>query len=104
VTYSELLANIHRAANLFRRLGVGPDDAVAIQVYKPALRLRATELKLQEVLAAAVPGLRLQVTAREKGTGCVAEVQVQAARDPALEQRLRDALGAIAVETVFRFS
>ena len=30
VTYRELLANIHRAANLFRRLGVGPDDAVAI--------------------------------------------------------------------------
>ena len=30
VTYRELLANIHRAANLFRRLGVGPDDSVAI--------------------------------------------------------------------------
>jgi fatty-acyl-CoA synthase len=30
VSYSELLAQIHRAANLFRSLGVGPDDAVAI--------------------------------------------------------------------------
>ncbi len=30
VTYSALLADIHRAANLFRSLGVGPDDAVAL--------------------------------------------------------------------------
>ncbi|MFI4927530.1 MAG: AMP-binding protein, partial [Burkholderiales bacterium] len=30
ITYRELLANVHRAANLFRSLGVGPDDAVAI--------------------------------------------------------------------------
>jgi fatty-acyl-CoA synthase len=30
VSYADLLANIHRAANLFRALGVGPDDAVAI--------------------------------------------------------------------------
>jgi len=28
VTYAELLAHIHRAANLFRSLGVGPDDSV----------------------------------------------------------------------------
>jgi fatty-acyl-CoA synthase len=74
------------------------------KVYKPALRVRATELKLQEVLAAAAPGVELRVSAREKGAGCVAEVTVQAAGDADLEQRLRDALGAIAVETVFRFS
>jgi fatty-acyl-CoA synthase len=30
VSYAQLLANIHRAANLFRSLRVGPDDAVAI--------------------------------------------------------------------------
>ncbi|MCG2595172.1 AMP-binding protein [Ramlibacter sp. XY19] len=30
VTYAQLLANVRRAANLFRSLGVGPDDAVAI--------------------------------------------------------------------------
>ena len=29
-TYRALLADIHRAANLFRSLGVGPDDAVAL--------------------------------------------------------------------------
>ncbi|MFM6992466.1 MAG: AMP-binding protein, partial [Rhodoferax sp.] len=29
-TYAQLLDNIHRAANLFAHLGVGPDDAVAI--------------------------------------------------------------------------
>jgi fatty-acyl-CoA synthase len=73
------------------------------KVYKPALRLRATELKLQEVLSAAAPGVPLQVTAKEKGAACVAEVMVQAVRDAVLERRLRDALGAIAVETVFTF-
>ncbi|RYF39514.1 MAG: acyl-CoA synthase, partial [Comamonadaceae bacterium] len=30
VSYAQLLAQIHRAANLFRSLGVGPQDAVAI--------------------------------------------------------------------------
>src|SRR5690349_3101907 len=30
VTYADLLANVRRAANLFRSLGVGPDDSVAI--------------------------------------------------------------------------
>ncbi|NNU42541.1 AMP-binding protein [Ramlibacter montanisoli] len=73
------------------------------KVYKPALRLRVTELKLQEVLSAAAPGVALQVTAREKGAGCVADVTVDAARDPRLEQRLREALGAIAVETTIVF-
>lgn len=30
ITYAQLLQNIHRAANLFWSMGVGPDDAVAI--------------------------------------------------------------------------
>ncbi len=30
ISYTSLLAQIHRAANLFRAMGVGPDDAVAI--------------------------------------------------------------------------
>jgi fatty-acyl-CoA synthase len=30
ISYRALLADIHRAANLFRSLGVGPDDAVAL--------------------------------------------------------------------------
>lgn len=68
------------------------------KVYKPALRLRATELKLQEVFAPIAP---VQVAAREKGAGCIAEVAVQG--DPRLERSLRDALGAIAVETTFSF-
>jgi len=80
-----------------------PTTAVG-KVYKPALRLRATELKLQEVLAAAAPGVVLRVAAREQGAGCLVEVAVDAKPDQQLEKRLRDALGAIAVETVFRFS
>lgn len=73
------------------------------KIYKPALRVRAAELKLQEVLAAAAPGVPLRVSAKEKGAGCIAEVAVDAGPDAALEQRLRKALGAVAVETVFRF-
>ena len=30
ITFAQLLADIHRAANLFRSLGVGPEDAVAL--------------------------------------------------------------------------
>lgn len=67
------------------------------KVYKPALRVRATQLKLQELL-----GPTVQVSVREKGAVCVAEVDVQG--DRSQEQRLREALGAIATEVVFRFS
>jgi fatty-acyl-CoA synthase len=79
-----------------------PTTAVG-KVFKPALRLRATELKLQEVFAAAAPGVPITVSAKEKGAGSVAEVVVRGPVDARLEQRLRDAMGAIAVETVFRF-
>ena len=79
-----------------------PTTAVG-KVYKPALRVRATELKLQEVLAAAAGDVALQVSAAEQGAGCRAEVVVQGAVDAALERKLREALGAVAVETVFRF-
>jgi fatty-acyl-CoA synthase len=78
-----------------------PTTAVG-KVYKPALRMRAIELKLQEVFAAAVPGVPVRVAAREKGAGSLVEVDVQGS--PELERRLRDALGAIATEVVFRFS
>ena len=77
-----------------------PTTAIG-KIYKPALRLRAIELKLQEVLAAAAPGVAVQVIAREKGAACVADVTVTG--DRRLEQKLRDALGAIAVETTFAY-
>lgn len=102
---SEVAAHVYERPAVPKRvvvLDALPLTAVG-KVYKPALRLRATELKLREVLAAAAPGVALQVSATEKGAGCVAEVNVDAPRDAALEQRLRDALGAIAVETAFRF-
>jgi fatty-acyl-CoA synthase len=74
------------------------------KIYKPALRVKAVELKLQEVLSAAAGVTRVSVSAKEQGAGCVAEVVVHCAADAAIEQRLRAALGAIAVETVFRFA
>ncbi|MGV3572105.1 MAG: AMP-binding protein [Ramlibacter sp.] len=80
-----------------------PTTAVG-KIFKPALRLRAIELKLREVLEAAAPGTTVGVAAREQGAAPVAQVTVHAAADGALEERLRRALGAIAVETVFRFT
>jgi fatty-acyl-CoA synthase len=79
-----------------------PTTAIG-KVYKPALRVRATELKLQELLAAAAPGVPVTVSVQEQGAGCRAEVMLDCEADAGLAQRLRDALGAIAVETVFRF-
>jgi fatty-acyl-CoA synthase len=79
-----------------------PTTAVG-KVYKPALRAQAIEVKLREVFAAAAPGVPVEVSVREQGGGFVAEAAVRAAADPQLEQRLRDALGAIAVATRFRF-
>jgi fatty-acyl-CoA synthase len=74
------------------------------KIYKPALRLQAAELKLQELFAAVLPGVPLRVVAREEGANCVVEVTVQAAADRRLEEQLRQALGAIAVQTTFRFA
>jgi fatty-acyl-CoA synthase len=71
------------------------------KVYKPALRVQATQMKLQEVLQAAAPNAEVRVTAREKGAGCVAEVEVRGDAD---EARLREALGAIATEVHFSLS
>ncbi|MEJ8840309.1 AMP-binding protein [Ramlibacter sp. AN1133] len=79
-----------------------PTTAVG-KVYKPALRVQAIELKLREVFAGAAPGVQVDVRVGEKGGGFVADAAIRGAADAQLEQRLRDALGAIAVETRFRF-
>jgi fatty-acyl-CoA synthase len=80
-----------------------PTTAVG-KIYKPALRLRAIEAKLQEVLAAAAGAAAVQVRAEEQGGVPMAFVTVGVVRDAALEQRLRDALAAIAVKTEFEFA
>jgi fatty-acyl-CoA synthase len=69
------------------------------KVYKPALRLRVTELKLREVLAAAAPQAELRLTVAEQG----ASVEITGPEDAAIRDRLRQALGAIAVPVEFRF-
>ena len=74
------------------------------KIYKPALRLRAIETKLQEVLAAAAGGRAVNVHASERGSKMVAVVTVAGAADAALAQKLRDSLAAIAVETEFVFA
>ncbi len=74
------------------------------KVFKPALRLRAIEVKLQEVLAAVAGGTSLSVQAQERSGAVVATVTIAGLADAMLERRLRECLAAIAVTTEFSFS
>jgi fatty-acyl-CoA synthase len=107
---AELLAEV--APRIYERpavpkrvtvLEVMPVTAIG-KIYKPALRLRAIEVGLQELLGPLAGGVPVVVQAREQGTGAQAEVHLACARDVILEQRLRDALAAIAVRTDFVFT
>jgi fatty-acyl-CoA synthase len=80
-----------------------PQTAVG-KIYKPSLRARAIELKLHEVFAAVVPGVPLRVTAQERGGGFAALAELGMPPDAALQERLRKSLGAISVDTAFRFN
>ncbi|HSV46923.1 MAG TPA: acyl-CoA synthetase [Ramlibacter sp.] len=73
------------------------------KIYKPALRLRAIEVKLAELLSPLAGDVALAVQASEQGAAALAEVRLSCAADALLEQRLRDALAAIAVRTEFIF-
>jgi fatty-acyl-CoA synthase len=83
-------------------LEVMPVTAIG-KVYKPALRLKAIEVKLREVLAAVAGPTPLTVKAIERGASLVAIVEIGSARDEALAQRLRDALAAIALQVELTF-
>ncbi|MEO5672854.1 MAG: AMP-binding protein [Ramlibacter sp.] len=74
------------------------------KIYKPALRLRAIEVKLGEVLTAAAGGVAVTVKAEERKGVATAFVALASLANPALERQLRDALAAIAVPTEFSFS
>jgi fatty-acyl-CoA synthase len=71
------------------------------KVYKPALRARAIELKLHELVAAldGAPSCRIEVL--EHAGGYSARLHAHGAPDEAFESRLRAALGAIAVPVEF---
>lgn len=53
ISYRALVADIHRAANLFRSLGVGPDDAVALLAPNLPRRMRCSGARSSR--AACVP-------------------------------------------------
>ncbi len=71
------------------------------KIYKPALRLRAIEVKLAEMLAD-VDGA--SVRGEERGGTLVAVVSIASTRDEALERRLRQSLAAIALTIEFVFT
>lgn len=74
------------------------------KVYKPALRLKAIEIKLRELIAPLSDGRSAQITVSEQGAGASAKVLLAGPADPRLERSLKDALGAIAVPVGFAFS
>jgi fatty-acyl-CoA synthase len=73
------------------------------KVFKPALRLRAIELKLTDLARELAPDRAAQVQAREEGGRQRATVTFAGATDAALADRLQAALAAIAVPTEVRF-
>lgn len=73
------------------------------KVFKPALRLRAIELRLTDLAHELAPDRAVRVEAREVEGRQVAQVRFAGAEDPALAERLRAALAAIAVPTTVGF-
>ena len=73
------------------------------KVFKPALRLKAIEIKLQEMLGALCEGRDVVVSAEEEGASPLARVRISGTDDSELEARLRASLGAIAVRTEMAF-
>ncbi len=69
------------------------------KVFKPTLRLKAIELKLQELLEPLAAPRRVAIASAETGTA----VHVSGEADEALIERLRDALGAISQRVSFEF-
>ena len=74
------------------------------KVFKPALRLRAIEIKLQELLQPHCEGRSVSVAAVEQGASPLASVKIGGGHDEAMHERCRHALGAIAVQTEISFA
>ncbi|NCT96231.1 MAG: AMP-binding protein [Comamonadaceae bacterium] len=74
------------------------------KVFKPALRLRAIELKLADLARELAPDRKAEVSAVDEGGRQRATVRFAGAADAALAEGLRAALAAIAVPTAVEFS
>ncbi|MRD49130.1 AMP-binding protein [Caenimonas koreensis] len=74
------------------------------KIFKPALRLQAIEIKLEELLAAVCEGRSVAVSAAEEGGVAVARVVIAGPGDDALAVRCRNSLGAIAVRVEISFT
>jgi fatty-acyl-CoA synthase len=73
------------------------------KVFKPALRLRAVEIKLSEWLHGLEPGRVMAVQAREAAGRVQVLIGLQGADDAQLRGRVIQSLAAMALEPVFRF-
>lgn len=74
------------------------------KVFKPALRWRATEIKLLEALQEWTPGVPCEVLVDEQGGRLCAAITLRHAPDEALRERLKQGLAAMAVQVVLRFA
>ncbi len=100
---AEVAPSVYERPAAPRRLTVLPSlPLTAIgKVYKPALRLLAIETRLAELLAPL--GAPVRVTGEDRGGALVAVLHFAGAADGTLQAKVREALGAIAVPTEFRF-
>jgi len=73
------------------------------KVFKPGLRLRAIEMALQDLAQLAAPGRGVRVQASEEGGVQRATIHLDGGADPALNQRLLEALATIAVPVDIRY-
>lgn len=73
------------------------------KVFKPALRLRAIEIRLSEISRELAAERAVRVEARDEGGRQRALITLGGAADEAVSQRLRAALAAIAVPVEVRF-
>ncbi len=83
-------------------LEVLPMTAIG-KIFKPALRLRAIETKLAEVLDGVLPGRDVTVNAQERTHGAVAVIRVSGDAATEASARIREKLTAIAVDCEIQF-
>jgi fatty-acyl-CoA synthase len=98
--------NVHERPAVPKRLTVldaMPMTAIG-KIYKPALRLRAVETKLAEMLAGVAPGRAVSVAGEEVAGTVTVTITVSGAPADEITDAVRERLTAIAVRTELVFS
>ncbi len=74
------------------------------KIFKPALRLKAMEVKLAEMLEGVAPGRSVSIIADDRPGGQVAVIQISGDRSDAIQTDVRQRLAATAIKYDIRFA